>query len=258
LSAVTFDLWHTLIQLSPDGEDRYIEDQEATLAEIVGTSPRLVHPGPGPLVEPNVAARLSLSAAMERQGRGSPIADLAREAARRAGREASVERWTRAVEALVDKAPFEEVPGAREQLRRLVDEGYRTAVVSNLVGETGRSMRRVLERLDMARFIDSWAFSEELPWAKPAPEIFWKALEPIATAPSEAVHFGDLGSDVYGARAAGFRCAVLFSGSRAYGTLYAALCRTEDPIVPPPERVLSSWDDLPPLLESLFDGRSPR
>jgi FMN phosphatase YigB (HAD superfamily) len=252
LAAVTFDLWHTLIQLSPAAEDRYIELQETTLAEILRQSPRIELPNDALILEPAEAARVTLSSAIGRKGEGSPIQQLARVAAMRAGREPRPDRWSQAVEALVADQPFEEVPEARAQLRRLVRQGYRTAVISNLVGEDGRSMRRVMERLDMARYIESWAFSEELPWAKPAPEIFWRALEPLGVVPSNAVHVGDLGSDVHGARAAGFRCAVQFRGARAYGSRYSALCRTDDPIDPPPDRVLSSWDELPRLLASLF------
>ncbi len=252
MAAITFDLWHTLIQLAPEAEDRYIGLQEATLAEILRSSPAAPGREPGQAKDPADAAHEAWSSAIARKGRGAPISDLARVAAGHAGRRPEPERWVAAIETLVAAQPFEEVPGARDQLRRLVDEGYRIAVVSNLVGESGRSMRRVLERLDMARFIESWALSEELPWAKPAPEIFWKALEPIGTSPADAVHFGDLGSDIQGARAAGFRCSVLFQGARNYGALYSALSHTEDRIDPPPERVLSSWKDLPPLLEDLF------
>jgi HAD superfamily hydrolase (TIGR01549 family) len=255
LPAVTFDLWHTLILLAPAAEDRYIESQESILEEIVRSSPRLRHRAPGRVVDPAQAARLAFSAAIGQKGRGSAVGNLAVDAAYRAGREADPTRWVRALDALVDEQPFQAVPGARDQLRRLTDEGYRTAVVSNLVGETGGSMRRVMERLDLAQFIESWAFSDELPWAKPAPEIFWRALEPLATSPSEAVHIGDLGIDVHGARAAGFRCSVLFLGARAYGPRYASLCRAGDPIHPPPDRVLSSWNELPSLLDSVFDER---
>ncbi|MCI4350486.1 MAG: HAD hydrolase-like protein [Thermoplasmata archaeon] len=189
---------------------------------------------------------------MRRGGRGLPVADLGRDAARRAGRLPRVDRWIRAIETLALAQSFEEVPGAREQLELVRDSGFRTAVVSNLVGETGTSMRRIMERLGMARFIDSWALSEELPWAKPAPEIFWHALDPLRVAASQAVHIGDLSSDVQGARAAGFRCGVRFVGARDYGTRYRALCRTEDPIVPPPDRILHGWADLPELLRTLF------
>ncbi|NNN18047.1 MAG: HAD family hydrolase [Thermoplasmata archaeon] len=257
MAALTFDLWHTLIQLAPEAEDRYIGLQEATLAEILRTSPPAPGRGAERTMDPADAAHQAWSSALARKGQGAPISELARVAANHAGRRPEPERWVAAIDTLVEAQPFEEVPGARDQLRRLVDEGYRIAVVSNLVGESGRSMRRVLERLDMAPFIESWALSEELPWAKPAPEIFWKALEPIGTLPSDAVHFGDLGSDIHGARAAGFRCSVLFQGARNYGALYSALSHTEDRIDPPPERVLSSWKELPPLLEDLFSHDRP-
>jgi HAD superfamily hydrolase (TIGR01549 family) len=262
VAAVTFDLWHTLVQLSPAAEDRYLERQEAALTDIVGQAPPSPDCSGRAALEPAVAARLAISSSVERKGQGSPIEDLARKAAESAGRIPQPELWVRAVERLVDEQPFEEVPGARAQLDRLVREGYRTAVVSNLVGESGRSMRRVLERLGMARFIDAWALSEELPWAKPAPEIFWHALEPLGIIPADAVHIGDLGSDVQGARAAGFRGSVQFLGARAYGPRYASLCRTDEPIVPPPDRLLSSWIELPRLLDELFPdgarGRPPR
>jgi HAD superfamily hydrolase (TIGR01549 family) len=237
-------------------EDRYLESQEATLAEVIRASRPVKRTKRGAVVGPEEAARLAFSAVLARTGRGSPVADLAVDAARRAGYEPDPGRWLRAVEALIDDQPFDEVRGARDQLKRLREEGYRTAVVSNLIGETGRSMRRVMERLDMAEYIESWALSEELPWAKPAPEIFMKALEPLATRPSEAVHIGDLGVDVSGARAAGFRSSVLFVGARAYGPLYASLCHADDPIDPPPDHVLASWEELPTLLHSLFDHRA--
>jgi FMN phosphatase YigB (HAD superfamily) len=94
-----------------------------------------------------------------------------------------------------------------------------------------------------------------LPWAKPSPEIFWRALEPLATLPSDAVHIGDMSGDVLGARAAGFRGAILFVGARTYGPKYAALCHTGAAIDPPPEHVLSQWNELPALLDSLFAPR---
>ncbi|MFI5418740.1 MAG: HAD family hydrolase [Candidatus Lutacidiplasmatales archaeon] len=252
MAAITFDLWHTLIKLAPAAEDRYLVAQQQLLTDLLEESELLVssaHPDP---VEPREAARLAFAAALERPGRGSPLADLAKVAAKHAGRRANPKRWVESVEALVDEQPFEEVDGAREQLRALVEGGYRTGVVSNLVGETGRSIRKVMERLEMAQFIQSWALSEELPWAKPAPEIFWKSLDPLSTPPSDAVHIGDLGSDVYGARAAGFRASIHFTGAKHYGVRYAALCRTSDPIVPGPEFVLRAWEELPALLELVW------
>ncbi len=251
---VTLDVWHTLVKLAPAREDQYLARQEVALAEVVRSSPRVRRNGPDSAVDPGEAARLAFYAAYHRPGRGSPVVELARDAARRAGRTPRPRQWLRAVAASVAALPFEEVAGARSELQRLRHEGYRTAVVSNLVGETGVSMRAVLRRLDMDRFIESWAFSDELPWAKPAPQIFWRAIAPLGATPTEAVHVGDLGPDVQGARAAGFRGAVLFRGAKEYGPRYSEVCRTNAPIEPPPDLVLDSWKDFPRLLDSLFPG----
>jgi FMN phosphatase YigB (HAD superfamily) len=255
---VTLDVWHTLVKLAPAREDQYLQRQEAALAEVVGSSPRVRSNRPDPEVTPDEAARRAFYAANHRPGRGSPVVELVRDAARRAGRTPRPRQWLRAVEAYVAALPFEEVTGARSVLQRLRHEGYRTAVVSNLVGETGISMRAVLRKLDMDRFIESWAFSDELPWAKPAPQIFWHAIAPLDATPTEAVHVGDLGPDVQGARAAGFRGAVLFRGAKDYGARYSEVCRTNAPIEPPPDLVLDSWSDLPRLLDSLFPATRRR
>lgn len=229
-----------------------MESQEATLSELLLGSAMTGQNGLSKFLSPREAAHHAISAAADRKGKGAPLSDLVQDAAHRAGRQIDSGPAVRAMEALVDVQHFEVVPGAREQLQRLKREGIGTAVVSNISGESGRSIRRVMERLDLAQFIDSWALSEELPWAKPSPEIFWRALEPLNALPSEAVHIGDMGTDIYGARAAGFRAAVLFLGARAYGSKYAALCYTSAAIDPPPNHELSHWSELPPLMESLF------
>ena len=253
MRAVTLDVWHTLVQLSPAAEDLYLEQQVAALAGVVAASPRLPAAElEGPAASPHEAARDAFEAASRLGARGAPVARLAVDAARRAGRVANAARWIEAIERLVEAQPFEAVPGVASALEGLADRGYRTAVVSNLVGETGPCMRRILDRLGLARYIESWAFSEELPWAKPAPEIFWQALAPLETAPSDAIHIGDLASDVLGARAAGFRCAVQFLGARDYGKEYARLCGAHVAIDPPPEAMLEHWSGLPRLLDRVF------
>lgn len=248
---VTFDLWHTLVRLSPAEEDRYLQLQEAALVQLLEHSPVAGSRTPRERVSCRSAARWALEQASRRGSVGAPVTSIAMEAGRRAGRHVLPSVWVGAVEGLVDRTPFAEVPGAGRQLRWLRESGIRTAVVSNLVGETGRSMRRVLERLQLAPHIQAWALSEELPWAKPAPEIFWKALRAVRSSAAHAVHIGDLASDIVGARAAGYREAVWFQGAREYGTRYAELGRTNEPIEPPASRVLSDWDELPALLAEL-------
>ena len=252
LAAITFDVWHTLIYLDPEEEDRYLTAQLRALAAVLRGSRRSDRMDGAQVVEPEEAVRQTFLDASERPGRGRALGDLAREAAQRAGREPAPDLWVGACEGLVARQPFRAVPGAQEQLQRVRTEGYRTAVVSNLLGETGRSMRRVLHRLGLAQYLEVEAFSDELPWAKPSPEIFWAALRPLATDPRDAIHIGDLPDDVRGARAAGFRLAVRFEGARDYGRLYAGLCHPEVPVLPPPDRVLASWRTLPELLTEAF------
>ncbi len=254
MPAVTFDVWHTLVRLAPAEEDRYLAWQEAKLAEIVRDSPRADPPAVRSPVDPNEAARLAFAAANRRHGIGAPVVGLALEASRLAGRKARPRAWIRCVEEHTDRLPFEATPGAPAELRRVASSGFRTAVVSNLIGETGRSMRRVLRRLGIDRSIEAWAFSDELPWAKPAPEIFWQALRPLRVSPAQAVHVGDLGLDIQGSRAAGFRSAILYRGGKTYGPRYAAACRAAEPIDPPADYELRSWSDLSPVLSALFDG----
>lgn len=250
MRAVSFDLWHTLLHLPPRDEDAYLGRQLETLARLIRESP--LDGGISARADPEVAASEALAAAVGRVGVGAPLSDLARDAARRAGRVARPREWVDAVEELVDAQPFEEVAGARRALAALKDRGFAVVVVSNLLGETGASMRRVLERLGMAEFLDGWASSDELPWAKPSPEIFWHALRQARSTPSETVHIGDLPVDVEGARAAGLKGALLFRGARSYGAHYARLFPSDLPPRPPAPPLLERWADLPSALNAFF------
>lgn len=90
MAAVTFDLWHTLIQLSPTSEDCYVENQEIAIAEVLRDSPREAHSARGRLVNPMEAAHLAFSAAVARGGRERPLPGSCR--MRQSGRAA---KWTR-------------------------------------------------------------------------------------------------------------------------------------------------------------------
>jgi putative hydrolase of the HAD superfamily len=96
-----------------------------------------------------------------------------------------------------------EAPGALDALRRL---GLRLAVVSNSNG----TVARILESLDLARWLDIVVDSAVVGFEKPDPRIFHHAASALGVEPGEAVHVGDLYSvDVVGARAAGVRAILL-------------------------------------------------
>jgi putative hydrolase of the HAD superfamily len=98
------------------------------------------------------------------------------------------------------------LPEAREALETLRRLGLRLAVVSNSNG----SVARLLEALDLARWLDAVVDSGVVGFEKPDPRIFRAAAEALGVEPAEAVHVGDLYSvDVAGARAAGARAILI-------------------------------------------------
>jgi HAD superfamily hydrolase (TIGR01549 family) len=102
---------------------------------------------------------------------------------------------------------WEAVPGdVVPALVRLRGGGRRLAVVSNSDG----TVRRVLERLGLARHFTAILDSAEEGIEKPDPRLFRLALERTGGSPEEAVHVGDLYHvDVVGARGAGVRAVLL-------------------------------------------------
>jgi HAD superfamily hydrolase (TIGR01549 family) len=95
---------------------------------------------------------------------------------------------------------------AAPALRRCRDHGLRLAVVSNANG----TVRRKLERLDLARYFQVIVDSTEEGIEKPDPGIFRVALERIGGRRETTLHVGDLYHvDVAGARAAGLHAALL-------------------------------------------------
>jgi putative hydrolase of the HAD superfamily len=96
-----------------------------------------------------------------------------------------------------------EAPGALAALQGL---GLRLAVVSNSNG----MVARLLEELDLARWLDTVVDSGVVGFEKPDPRIFHHAAAALGVEPAEAIHVGDFYSvDVLGARAAGARAILL-------------------------------------------------
>ena len=96
--------------------------------------------------------------------------------------------------------PLELYPDAEPTLRRLKEEGYKLALVSNAPSGTSKT----IESLGLSRYISVIVVSGVVGVSKPNPEIFRIALRKVAARPSEALHVGDLyEADVAGARNAG-------------------------------------------------------
>lgn len=250
---LSLDLWHTLVYLEPAAEERYMRQQVELAGEVLAGSP----PAPGRLPSPVHALRRAFeqvyaeAVAASQQGRSvTPAAQIA-EAGRRTGRVADSSAYVGRLRDLVDRTEFRRAPHALEVVRALRDEGWSTAVVSNTVGEPGVALRPLLERIGVAALVDTFVFSDELPWTKPAPQIFRRATEGLGVAPERSVHVGDGWVDIEGARRAGLRAGILYTGLQHYGRRYRQLFLPPGWSDPETPYRFRDWLELPGLLASL-------
>ncbi len=247
IPAVTFDVWHTLLYLESTAEDTYNRRQtelgEAILeaSPVVGAATR----SPG---EAFRSVFLGAIRAAELGRSVSPARQIA-QAARLSGRRVDTASYVAQLEGLVASSPFRLAPGARTTLSRISDLGIAIGVIANTVGEPGRALQRILAREGIARFVASWCWSDELPWSKPAPQIFWRCLQGLGSSPTKAVHVGDGSADIRGARNAGCLGSVLYTGLPRYGSFYRSFVAREDPMRLRPEHVVRRLGEVPSLLE---------
>ena len=130
---------------------------------------------------------------------------------------------------MLDALEFEPYPDAVPALRRLREEGVTLVIASNW----DCSLADWLRPTGLIDLVDGVVTSADVRSAKPAPEVFRRALELAGVAPSEALHVGDSPwNDVEGARACGIR-----------GVLVA---RAVDP--PPGVEAVRSLEEVPSLL----------
>ncbi|HLY77352.1 MAG TPA: HAD family hydrolase [Thermoplasmata archaeon] len=252
--AVLLDLWHTMAYLAPADEERYMALQLETVARVVEgwpRSPRGRHP---PLHEALRAAEQIREEAVHAAARGisTPLAVQALHAARRLGRQARPLELIQALSSLVARTSFSLCPGILETLADLQRRGFRLGVISNTIGEPGEALQQTLDRAGVGEYVEAWAFSDQLPWTKPAPEIFWHCLGMLGTPRERAVHVGDGWSDLVGARAAGLRAGILYTGARNYGPSYRQLFAPERPELLHPDFALDRLIDLPTLAEKIL------
>jgi FMN phosphatase YigB (HAD superfamily) len=256
-AAVTFDLWHTLLYLPPGAEEEYIQSQFDLGRAVLDKAPRKPSVrGADPALDSVEAFRAEYLEAVHSAERGVSVspAEQIRRAGNRLGKDADSEEYIRRLGDLVLHARFEVAPGAPALLRELHESGIHIAVVSNTVGEPGRFLKKICARLGLDDWVECWAWSDELPWAKPSPEIFLYALSELHVAPLNAVHVGDGAADVQGAVRAGYRAGILFTGLRNYGATYAQLFLPAYKDLPPASLIVDKLSDVPPIVRTLFQG----
>jgi FMN phosphatase YigB (HAD superfamily) len=254
--AVSFDVWHTLIYLTPAEEEAYFQRQlelgtEALLA---------LEPLPGKVAPDRVSAAAAFerefrtACAASAEGRSVPPAAQLRSAAERVGCRSSPDRYLDALDREVARQPFKAAPGARAAIDALRGDGFRVALLGNTVGERGAALRGVLRDRGFDLPWDATVFSDEERVAKPSPEIFDLLAQRLGLPVVQLVHVGDGWTDVEGARRARLRGSILYRGLAEYGAHYVALNRLEEAGALRGDRETRTFSKVPDLVRELFRG----
>ncbi|HTW55776.1 MAG TPA: HAD family hydrolase [Thermoplasmata archaeon] len=253
-TAVTLDLWHTLVYLDPEDEEAYMERQIETAVAVLAAAPprREGAERSGDELRRVFEEEYAAAVAASQQGRSVPPAEQIERAGARVGRAVRSSDYLDGLRRLVAQTPFRLGPGAVEAVRALRTAGHRVAVISNTVGEPGATLRPMLREFGFDGPVQTFVFSDEHPWTKPDPAIFGEALARLGVPAARAVHVGDGWSDIEGARRAGMRGGVLFTGLQQYGHRYHQLFLPPGWASPETEHRIERLSELPPLVERLL------
>lgn len=104
------------------------------------------------------------------------------------------------VEFISQMTPENLLPGALNLLQELRANGYKTAIVSS-----SKNTPLVLERLNIAHWMDAVVDGNAPARSKPAPDLFLLAAERLKVAPQECLVVEDAAAGIDAGRAAGMR-----------------------------------------------------
>jgi putative hydrolase of the HAD superfamily len=97
-------------------------------------------------------------------------------------------------------------PDAVVVLRETKEMGLRIGLISNTGRTPGVTFRRYLGQQGMLEYFDALTFSDEVRLSKPANEIFLLTLQALEAVPAQSIHVGDhVQNDVVGAKRSGLR-----------------------------------------------------
>jgi putative hydrolase of the HAD superfamily len=145
-------------------------------------------------------------------------------------------------------SPPEIIEGAEEVLAELSERNLRIGLISNTGRTPGWALRKILERFELARYLDAMVFSNEHGICKPQEAIFRTLLEQLGVEPEAMAFVGDNKScDVQGARRVGM-IAIHFDAEKR-GTAFAP--ESGGGLDWPPHATIRNLRDLPRILDSL-------
>lgn len=97
-------------------------------------------------------------------------------------------------------------PDALSVLRGVKAMELRVGLISNTGMTPGTTFRQYLGQLGMLEYFDTLTFSDEVKLAKPSREIFLLTLQALGATPAQTVHVGDhMQNDVVGAKGCGLK-----------------------------------------------------
>jgi len=245
LSAITFDLWNTLLINAPEGGEDYLkrcrlEGIRTVLQEHGMTADakalEAAYDAAGAKykeiwrtcveIPPRDQITIMLSLLPAARGKVTPqlVADAEKP-------------YTEAI--LQRPPPLAE--GTKELLAELRKRMLRIGLISNTGRTPGTVLRKLLAAHGVLEYFDALVFSSETGVRKPAPEIFRSALAALGVTPFAALHVGDeFEADMIGAKRAGLR-AVLLDRTGNYRDVAAQFA---DAVVPDFKTLLRCVDVL--------------
>lgn len=200
IRVVSFDIWRTLIRANPD----YVALRSSLIGQHLGFEGELET-----LVKAVNAASSQLDKQTDSNGIHYGFVSRIERAAQSLGlqvpgQNALDELQAKVIAAHLTHLPVLTEPDLPETFRRHVAVGRSLAVISNTGMTEGHTLRQILDRLGLLRFISYQLYSDEIGAAKPAPEVFGTLAELSGTPVGQILHVGDnFAADYQGALAAG-------------------------------------------------------
>lgn len=249
ITAVTFDLWDTLIDDDSDEPKRAAKGLRSKFDErrhLVWAALNAVEPIDMATVE--LAYRTADAAfrtVWHDQHVTWEIAGRLRVVLNGLGRElagAAFEELVRAHEDMEIEVPPDTIAGASEALADLAGR-YKLCIVSDTIVSPGRCLRRLLEIHGIKQYFSGFAFSDEVGHSKPDRSMFDSAASQLGIPLADMVHIGDRDhNDVKGPQSLGMK-AILFTAKRA-----------NDKDTTSAEAICERHADLPAAIDRLAAG----
>ena len=247
LTAITFDVWETLIHDPVEAEDARVELRSGAMARVLRQR--------GWPAEPEALTKAYRAALPEMEAIWAAHRDfdtpeqvtcvLRRLQPRLDGNPdpATLAELARVyAEAVLDRPP-DLIPDVPAVLADVAARGLRVGLVCNTGRTPGWALRELFERFGILHRFEVLAFSNEEGIRKPDPEIFRRTLGRLGATPASAAHVGDdATSDVLGAKRAGMRAVLI----RASG-------QGEPPVAP--DAHILNLGELPGILDEWERGQ---